>query len=227
MIIVTGASGGIGRALCGALAKDEEVVGLYNTRPPEGEFSSGACMARLDLTDATGIREFVRSRAADLNHITVVHCAARSIDRLVTQCREDEWDEVMNVNLKGDFLLTKAVLPRMVNERWGRIIHLSSIIGMHGTVGTAAYAASKSALTGFSRVLAKEYGRFGVTSNVLCLGYFEVGLIETLDSDAKEQILARVPSRRFGGIADIAETVRWLVRAGYVNGAVINIDGGI
>jgi NAD(P)-dependent dehydrogenase (short-subunit alcohol dehydrogenase family) len=228
MIIVSGASGGIGSALSRELSREESVLGLYHRTPvSSGDTGANLRMVRVDLSREDEILDFVRAHDAALTRITIVHCAAKSIDKVVLQCESADWDAVMDVNLKADFLLSKALIPRMINERWGRIVHLSSIVGTQGAVGTVAYAASKSALSGLSRVLAKEYGRFGVTSNVLSLGYFEAGLIDTLSEELREEIRARIPSRKFGAIPDIAEAVRWLARSDYVNGAVINIDGGI
>ena len=132
---------------------------------------------------------------------------------------------VMQVNLKGNFLLTQGLLPQMIQEKCGRIIHISSVIGMSGRVGTVAYSASKTALLGMSRVLASEYGRFNITSNILNLGYFESGLADTLKGDVKKEVLSRIPSKSFGKISDIANAVEFLIKTGYVNGSVITIDG--
>ena len=111
--------------------------------------------------------------------MTLVHSAAVSRDNLAATLDVEDYQTVVDVNLRGNFLLTKGTLPTMIREKWGRIIHLSSIAGLRGEVGTLAYSTSKSGLIGMSRVLAKEYGRFNVTSNVLALGYFDNGLINT------------------------------------------------
>ncbi len=228
MIIVTGASGGIGRALVSQLAGADGVIGTYNKskRPAQGK-AKGVEFEKVDLSDEASVKDFVDRRKPGLKRITVVHCAAKSINKLVVRFDAQDWDDVLDVNLRGNFLLNKALIPLMIRDHWGRIIHVSSVVGMHGTPGTAAYASSKTGLIGLSRVLAKEYARFGVTSNVLCLGYFEVGLIESLAEGAREEIRLRIPSRNFGKVADIANAVRWLMQAEYVNGAQINMDGGL
>ena len=228
LIIVTGASGGIGRALVSQLAGVDSVIGTYNkSKCPERGNDKGVEFEKVDLSDEASIRDFVDKLKPGMKHITVVHCAAKSINKLMVRFDAQDWDDVLDVNLRGNFLLNKALIPLMIRDNWGRIIHISSVVGMNGTPGTAAYASSKTGLIGLSRVLAKEYARFGVTSNVLCLGYFEVGLIESLDEGAREEIRLRIPSRNFGKVSDIANAVRWVMQAEYLNGAQINMDGGL
>lgn len=227
MIVVTGAGGGIGRAILEPLSKVDRVIGVYNRTRPDVVESAALQLQQLDLLDPAAIQAFVEGRSTDLTSTTIVHCAAKSIDRLAVQFAVGEWDEVLNVNLKGPFLLNKAVVPGMIREQWGRLIHVSSIVGAEGAAGTTAYAASKSGLTGLARVFCKEYARFNVTSNVLQLGYFDTGLIDTLSEKARDAILSRIPSRTLGNVSNIVRTVRWLIEADYVNGALIPIDGGI
>lgn len=227
MIVASGASGGIGRAALPLLTAADRVIGLYNRKRPDAPADSRIEYSQLDLSSEAAINAFVERSKATLERITLVHFAAKSQDHLAVHFPEGDWDQVMGVNLKGDFLLSKALVPLMIKQSWGRIIHISSVVGMNGAPGTIAYAASKTGLIGLSRVLAKEYARFGITSNVLCLGYFDAGLIETLTDQAREKIRAQIPSRRFGNVAEVAKAIRWLIDSDYVNGAVVNIDGGI
>lgn len=168
-----------------------------------------------------------KKRANQFSKITLVHGAAITIDELAIKYEEDAWDHVMDINLKGNFLLTKALLPRMLEEKWGRIISLSSTRGMRGTKGAIAYSTSKSALLGMSKTLAMEYGRFNITSNILALGYFQSGLMETISAELQDEMKEEVPSRKFGDVRDIAYAIEFLIKSDYTNGAVINIDGGI
>ena len=227
MIIVTGSSGGIGRGLVSQLARFDSVIGIYNSTAPTVEAVDGLIFEKINLLDVQQIRSFVEKYERVLNRLTVVHCAAKNIDKLAIHYETMDWDNVVDVNLKGDFLFSRALIPLMMRQQWGRLIHISSVVGQEGVPGTVAYAASKSALTGMSKVLSKEYGRFNITSNVLCLGYFEVGLIETLTEKARDKLLVQIPCRRFGAVSNIANTVRWLIESDYVNGAFISIDGGI
>jgi NAD(P)-dependent dehydrogenase (short-subunit alcohol dehydrogenase family) len=133
----------------------------------------------------------------------------------------------MGVNLRGNFLLTKALIPHMISDRWGRFVHISSLGGMEGNPGTIAYSTSKAGLVGMSRVLAKEYARFNITSNILVLGAFETGMYLKLPDELKKEILDRIPSRSLGNVSNIVNAVDFLIKSEYVNASVINIDGGM
>lgn len=227
MIILTGASGGLGRDLIGLLAEMDDVIGLYNKNEPPASGNSRITYEKLNLRDGAEIETLIKKRVNQLSKITLVHGAANKIDGLAIKYEEDAWDSVMDVNLKGNFILTKMLLQRMVDEKWGRIINLSSTGGMRGDSGTLAYSASKTALLGMSRVLAKEYGRFNITSNILALGYFKSGMIEALGEELRNELRREIPSMKFGDVKNIAYAIDFLIKSDYTNGAVIHIDGGI
>lgn len=227
MIILTGATGGIGKELVGHLSKIDDIIGIYNRSSVKESPHKKVRYEKLDIEDPEDIGLFAKKKKDEISHITLVHSAVINIDGLFAKYKESDWDKVMNVNLKGNFLLTQALLPQMIQEKWGRIIHISSVVGMQGRVGTVAYSASKTALLGMSRVLASEYGRFNITSNVLNLGYFESGLADTLSDDVRKEVLGRLPSKSFGNVADIANAVEFIIKSGYVNGSVITIDGAL
>jgi len=227
MIILTGASGGIGKEIIGHLLGIDHVIGIYNTSVPTTSNSRSVSYEKLDIEDHASIKSFVRKWKVKLKRVTLVHFAALNIDGLLANYDESDWDRVMDVNLKGNFLLNQALIPHMIHEKWGRIIHISSVVGVHGNPGTVAYSTSKAGLVGMSRVLAKEYGRFNITSNILVLGYFEAGLIDTLNDHLKEKVINQIPSKTLGKISNIANAIDFLIKSEYVNGAVINIDGGL
>lgn len=227
MIILTGASGGIGRAILPALAALDNVGAIYNTNSPDISSSVGITAYQLDLTSEDEIGDFVKSIKSRLKRITLIHAAALSRDGLSAKFSTVDWDQVIDVNLRGNFLLTRAMLMPMIEEKWGRIIHISSVAGMRGVPGTLAYSTSKTGLLGMSRVLANEYARFGITSNVLVPGYFNTGLIETLSEKVRKKILEAIPSGRLGDPANIVNAVEFLIKSEYVNGSAIDIDGGI
>ena len=228
MIILTGASGGIGQELIGHLSGIDNVIGLFNKdpiHPLPGD--SRITYEKLDLLDREKIEAFAGVNKNRLSQITLVHGASITIDELAMKYKEDAWDRVMGVNLKGNFLLTQALLPKMLEEKWGRIISLSSIRGMRGAKGAIAYSTSKSALLGMSKTLAMEYGRFNITSNILSLGYFQSGLMEKVSTELQEQMKKEIPSGKFGDVINIAHAIEFLIKSEYSNGTVINIDGGI
>ena len=226
MIILTGASGGIGKKIIENLSNSNEIIGIYNKSNPS-LIHDNVFYEKVDLQDPKNIKEFIKKWKKKLSNVTVIHGAVKSIDNLAVNCTEQDWDEVMNVNLKGNFFLTQALLPIMIAQKWGRIISISSVVGQSGSVGTAAYSTSKTALTGITNVLATEYGRYNITANVLVLGYFKSGLINTLNKNKKEEILNKIPSKKFGDIENISNAINFIISSNYVNGSQINIDGGI
>ncbi|OGC04160.1 hypothetical protein A2276_06065 [candidate division WOR-1 bacterium RIFOXYA12_FULL_43_27] len=227
MIILTGASGGIGKEILQYLTGIDQVIGTYNRTVPKNQSEDKLFYDKLNLKDLQDIKSFVKRWEDKLSRVTLIHFAASSADALAANYKDSDWDQVMEINLKGNFALTRALLPIMIQERFGRIIHISSVVGIQSRPGTIAYSTSKTGLLGMSRVFAKENARFNITSNVLVLGYFEVGLIETLGDEVKKGILNQIPSKSFGKVSNIANAIKFLIESPYVNGAAINIDGAI
>ncbi len=227
MIILTGASGGIGHAILPSLTTLDSVVAIYNNSTPDFGDAEGITPYKLDMISEHEVAAFVASKKIRFEKITLIHAAALSKDGLAAQLSIDDWDQVMGVNLRGNFLLTRVLLKQMIEQKWGRVIHFSSVAGMQGVPGTLAYSTSKTGLLGMSRVIANEYARFGITSNVLALGYFNTGLIETLSEKIRTKIVTSIPSGQLGDSGNIVNAVDFLMRSDYVNGSTINIDGGI
>jgi len=227
MIILTGASGGIGRALLPYLSEIDDVLGIYNTSLPDIKSDERIILEKLNIEDPDAVERFVIKWNNKLSKVTLLHCAASKIDGLAANYTLSDWDKVMNVNLRGNFILTKALLPHMIAEQWGRVIHVSSRGGIDGAPGTLAYSTSKTGLLGMSRVLGKEYARFKITSNVLVLGTFETGMFLDLPEEQKKKIINQIPSRIFGNVTNIASAVNFLIMSEYVTASVINIDGGM
>ena len=226
MIILTGASGGIGNKIAGILSASHDIIGIYNKSKPIF-INDRVFFEKVDLLNSAQIKELINKWKGKLSKVVFVHSAAISIDGLAMTYKEEHWDHVMNLNLKGSFLLIKALLPFMIAQKWGRIINLSSIVGQQGAVGTIAYSASKSALVGMTKVLSLEYGRFNILSNILSLGYFQGGLINSLQDEDRQEIKKRIPMNDFGEIENVAQAIEFLIQSDYTNGTVINIDGGI
>lgn len=226
MIILTGASGGIGSEILNELSKIDHVVAFGHSREPKISQLSKITSYQIDLCSENEIDKFVEKMGSKLSKVTLVHAAAIKIDKLAAQLSLDDWEKVIDLNLKSNFLLSKKLLRIMINDKWGRIIHISSVAGNDGSHGTAAYSASKTALNGLSRVFAREYGRFGITSNILVPGFLNTGLINNLTEEAKNEILKRIPSSQFGDPINLVHAIDFLIKAEYVNGASIKIDGG-
>lgn len=227
MIILTGASGGIGSGIVNLLSEIDNVLGIYNSSLPKITKNEKLDYAKLNIENPDEIKEFINEFKNQFSQITLIHCAAQKIDGLAANYAMTDWDRVMGINLRGNFLLTKALLPHMIGERWGRIIHISSKGGMDGAPGTIAYSTSKTGLVGMSRVLGKEYARFNITSNVLVLGAFNTGMYINLTDGKKKEILDQIPSKTLGEVSNVVNAVDFLIKSEYVNTSVINIDGGM
>lgn len=228
MIILTGAAGGIGCAILPLLATLDNVVALYHTTPPDIGDTIGVTTYQLDITSEEEVTDFVAAVKDKLERVTLVHAATLAhSEKLAVRYQTADWDQVMEVNLRGNFLLTRALLMPMVTQNWGRIIHISSVAGIRGIPGTIAYSTTKSGVLGMSRVLANEYARFGITSNVLLAGYFNTGLMDTISKKMQKKILASIPSGKLGDPINIFNAVKFIIKSEYVNGSAISIDGGI
>ena len=159
----------------------------------------------------------------------LVNNAGITRDRLLLRMGAADWDEVMNVNLRGAYLCTRFVLPHMVRQRRGRIVNVSSVVGISGNPGQSNYAASKAGLIGFTKAVAREVASRNVTVNAVAPGYITTSMVQKLSEEVQKGILARIPLARFGTPQDVAEVVAFLCSdaAGYVTGQVIGIDGGL
>ena len=223
MIILTGASGGIGEEMLEGLLAIDDVIGIYNNSLPKLYLREGISFQKLNLSNENEINIFVEKNKAILNNITVIHGAGISEDSLVMNHKKDKWEDVIAINLTANFLLTKAIIPLMIKQKWGRIVHFSSI---RVASGTLSYSTTKHGLLGMSKVLAKEYAKFNITSNSLILGAFNTGMFQSLREKVKKEMVNQIPSRKLGDVDNIVSAIKFLVDSPFVNGASIRIDGG-
>jgi 3-oxoacyl-[acyl-carrier protein] reductase len=237
--LVTGASRGIGRATSLALAADGLAVacgyasddaGAKETVRAIDEAGGTAAAFRADVAEEDQVAELFRSTAEwGEPPLVLVACAGFNRDGLTVKYGLGDWDRTMAVNLTGTFLCTKTALPAMLKARWGRIVTVSSVTGLRGNAGQAAYAASKSGLLGFTRSIAREYGGRGITANAVCPGFIDTQMTSGLPDKAREALTREIPAGRTGTPEEAASLIRFLARdeASYVNGAVMTVDGGL
>ena len=237
--LVTGASRGIGRAIALRLAAEGVKVAVnYNSGAAPAQelvhdITAGGGKAEAiqsDVSDEAQVKAMVAQVRKKWNRLDIlVNNAGIRRDRLLMRMTTQEWDDAINVNLRGAFFCTKAVLPAMVRQRRGRIINMSSVVGVAGNPGQANYAASKAALIGLTKSVAKEVARRNITANALAPGYILTGMVEKLSDDLKAQVLSRVPMNRLGVPEDVAGLVAFLCtdEASYITGQVIRVDGGL
>ena len=225
MLIITGASGGIGAFLVENLCQEHEIIGTYYSNKPSS--SNHVEYFQVDACDMSSIERFVLHCADRLQNVILINLAGVSINGMGHKMTEDVWDQVVGVNLKGAFLMSRAVLPFMREQSWGRIINVSSVVGQLGVPGTSAYSASKAGLLGLTRTMAAENATKNITVNALTLGYFDVGMINSINTEFQDQIRAGIPMMHFGDPKNIALGVRFLIDCDYITGTSLNINGGL
>jgi 3-oxoacyl-[acyl-carrier protein] reductase len=236
--IVTGASQGIGKAIALELSREGVEVILVDIQKEKLEEVAdeirknkgkvvvyGADVSRLD--EVAEVVEAVIQSSKKIDYL--VNNAGITRDNLLMRMKEEEWDSVLKVNLKGVFNFSKAVIRNMINNRYGRIVNISSIVGLIGNVGQCNYSASKAGVIGFTKSLAREVASRGITVNAVAPGYIDTPMTENLPESVKQKFREWIPVKRFGTPEEITHTVKFLLsdEAAYITGQVINVNGGM
>ena len=237
--LVTGSSMGLGKAFALDLAKAGAKVVVNNRRGGEWaeavvreieDLGQEAMLAPCDIGDAGSVAQMVDSILDRFKKIDIlVNNAGISIDGTTVKFDPEDWDLVLKTNIYGAFFCSKYCLPSMIEQGWGRVINISSVVGQIGIMGTPAYTASKSGLIGFTKTLAKEVARKGITVNCIALGYIEGGgLMDTLPEKIAEGILAGIPVGRWGKTKEVSSAINYLSSdlAAYITGQTLSINGG-
>jgi 3-oxoacyl-[acyl-carrier protein] reductase len=234
--LVTGASGGIGREIAKALAASGARVALSGTRVAALEETRDALgggdhpILPCNLSDLAAVDQLVPSAEAALGGIDIlVNNAGVTRDNLFMRMKDEEWDQVLAVNLTSAFHLTRAVLRGMMKQRYGRIIGITSVVGVVGNPGQGNYAASKAGLIGMSKALAYEVASRNITVNTVAPGFIGSAMTDELNEKQKEAILAKVPAGRLGLAEEVAASVVFLAstESAYITGHTLNVNGGM
>lgn len=233
VVVVTGASRGIGKEIAAAFAREGAKVACVATTQAGADATANEIGGKgyaCDVSDSAQVEETFAKIQEELGTTAVlVNNAGIARDNLMMRLKDDDWDRVIDVNLKGAFLCIQAVTRPMMKARYGRIINLSSVIGLHGAAGQTNYAASKAGLIGLTMAVAKELGSRNITCNAVAPGFIETDMTDSLPPDFKEQAITQAPAGRLGTPADIAPAILFLSseEAGYITGQTLTIDGGL
>lgn len=236
--LVTGAAQGIGRAIALLLAQKgaDIVVSDINLEKAEETvreietIGRRAMAIRADVANTNDVERMVEAILGRFGQIDIlVNNAGITRDKLILRMTEEDWDAVLNVNLKGTFNCTKAVVRHMSKQRRGKIVNIASVVGEMGNVGQANYSASKAGVIGFTKTIAREFAQRGINVNAIAPGYIETPMTEVLPEKVKEELRRMIPMGRLGRPGDVAEAVLFLVSEAsrYITGQVLNVNGGI
>ena len=237
--LVTGASRGIGREIALALAKEgaNVVVNYSGSQDKANEVANEisamgreAFVYQCNVADSENVQTMVKETINKFGKLDIlVNNAGITRDNLLMRMKEDEWDDVININLKGVFLCTKAVSRQMMRQRSGRIINIASIVGVMGNPGQANYVAAKAGVIGLTKTTARELATRGITVNAVAPGFITTDMTDQLSDEVKEAMLKQIPLGRFGDAKDIANVALFLASADadYITGQTFHVDGGM
>jgi len=233
--LITGASGGIGSAIAKAFHAQGAQVILHGTRAEKleslkTELGEGAHVLTANLSDREAVSAMVASATEMAGSVDIlVNNAGINRDNLFMRMKDEDWDDVLEVNMTASMILCRSAMRAMMKARWGRIISISSIVAITGNPGQTNYAASKAGLIGFSKSLAAEVASRGITVNVIAPGFIETPMTDALSDEQKEKLLVNVPAGRLGQGDEIAAAALYLAsqEAGYVTGSTLHVNGGM
>ncbi len=238
--IVTGSARGIGRAIALKLAEVgadivvNDIVAAADSLESVAEeirsLGRQALAVTADVSSPEDVARLVETAASNFGRIDIlVNNAGVTRDQIILRMSDEDWDTVLNIDLKSAFLCTRAVLRHMLRQRWGRIVSIASVVGIIGNAGQANYASAKAGVIGLTKSIAKEVGSRGITANAIAPGFIETRMTEQLDEKQRQALLEHIPLGSIGTPRDVAEAVAFLAseEARYITGQVLNVDGGM
>lgn len=228
MIVLTGVSGGIGKELLSHfLEREEKLFVTYNSNKPDLPENKNINLTQVDITDESSVLSWISKIQNELEKIVLINNAGITYNSMAHKSDMKQWKNVINVNLMGTFTVIRHLLPIMREQKYGRIINISSVVAQRGFPGTSAYAASKSALWGLTKTLAQENATKNITINTLNLGYMNTGMLYQIPESYQSELLHQIPLHKFGDISEVSRIISTLIESEYITGSSIDINGGL
>ncbi len=236
LALITGGGAGIGKGITLKLASNGIDCVIFDVMDASAvaEEAKGlgvnTSFVNVDVTDYQAVKSAVSEVSDSMGDINIlINNAGITRDNLLMRMKEDDWDKVVEINLKGVFNCTKAVIRKMMSCHWGRIVSISSVVGIMGNAGQSNYAASKAGIIGFTKSIAREFGSRDITANAIAPGFIRTKMTDKLPETVKKDYLSKIPLGKFGEVEDVCNLVDFLVsdKASYISGQVIQVDGGL
>lgn len=230
MIILIGASSGIGKELIKELIKFDDVLATYNKKKINIKLKTKnkqLLIKKLDISKEENIKNFISKNSKILKKITLINLATISVDKLIYNLNFNDIKKTFLINSFSNILFTKYLIYKMIKDNYGRFIFFNSTRATRGDIGISLYSTSKSILKPLSKCIAKEVGRFNITSNVISLGYFDSPLLNNINKKIKNKLLEQIPSKKIGKVKNISNMIKTIIKSDYVNAGEIKIDGGL
>jgi NAD(P)-dependent dehydrogenase (short-subunit alcohol dehydrogenase family) len=230
VVMITGATGGLGSAMVRHFEKQDVKLALHTFQQDPFDVNCEHAWFKADLRDENQVKNLVSSVLANFGKVDVlINNAGISKNGMSWKLSSADFNEVIAVNLTAPFLLCHGLIPAMRSNNFGRIINISSVVAQTGVPGTAAYAASKAGILGLTKTIAKELAGQPITCNALALGYFDQGMISEVSAEMQEQIVSQIPKNKLGGVETVLAAIDWLLKdeSDYVTGQSISLNGGL
>jgi 3-oxoacyl-[acyl-carrier protein] reductase len=236
--LVTGGARGIGKSICVRLAREGVNIAVADVMLDAAEETAKeleamgvkAMAVEMNVSDSASVQAAIKKVASDMGRIDIlINNAGITRDGLIMRMKEDDWDAVLNINLKSVFLCSKEIFRTMSKQRYGRIVNIASVVAFMGNAGQANYSASKAGMMGLTKTTAREYSSRGITVNAVAPGFIITVMTDQLPEDVKQAMMANIPLGEFGTADDVAEAVCFLASPGakYITGQVIHVNGGM
>tara|TARA_A100001011_G_scaffold400671_1_gene517436 strand:+ start:4084 stop:4773 length:690 start_codon:yes stop_codon:yes gene_type:complete len=229
MIILIGASSGLGKSLIKELISFDDIIATYNNKPIKFKNNTKKkyIETKLDISVEKNIKLFIEKYQNKFERLTFINLATITIDKLIHDIQNKDITKIFKINTYSNIIFSKYLIKKMVKDNFGRFIFLSSTRAINGDVGISLYSMTKQSLSSLSSCLSKEYAKFGITSNVLSLGYFNTSLLRNINEKTKKKLILQIPSKKLGKSNNISKTIKMIIKNDYINNSLIKIDGGL